>query len=65
MNSNIVAGVVARRSGLRWNVARLGFDGYQGGIEGSSSQNAQRWGHRFAGSKYYHNYFNGKKIRNV
>ena len=58
---NMVAGAVARRSGLPWSVARLGFDGYQGSVEGISSQNAQRFGFNFSGSKYYHNYFNGKK----
>lgn len=60
---NMVAGAVARRSGLSWKMARLGFDGYQGSVEGISSQNAQRFGFNFAGSKYYYNYFNGKKSK--
>ena len=44
---NIAAGYVAAVNGLTWGVARLGFDLYQKGIEGASTQNAQYYGWRY------------------
>ena len=44
---NIAAGYVAAVNGLTWGLARLGFDAYQKGIEGVSTQNAQHYGWRY------------------
>ena len=44
---NIAAGYVAAVNGLTWGLARLGFDAYQKGIEGVSTQNAQYYGWRY------------------
>ena len=51
---NIMAGYIAGKKGLSWNMSRIGFDGYQiwsnikhlhwPKLEGISTQNAQYWG---------------------
>lgn len=42
---NIAAGYVAGINNLPYHTARLGFDGYQGGIEGPSTRNAEWYGY--------------------
>ena len=41
---NIAAGYVAGVNGMTWEAARVAFDSYQGGMEGSSTINAERNG---------------------
>ena len=44
---NIAAGYVAAVNGLTWELARVGFDIYQGGVEGISTQNAEYYGWKY------------------
>ena len=44
---NIAAGYVAAVNGLTWELSRIGFDLYQGGIEGISTQNAEYYGWKY------------------
>jgi hypothetical protein len=43
---NIGAGIVAGRTGMAWRIARLGFDGYQGETEPTTTQKAQEVGYK-------------------
>lgn len=47
---NIMAGYYAGANFLPWPVARLGFDAYQGGREGDTTQEAQLYGWRIGWS---------------
>ena len=41
---NIAAGYVAGVNGMSWEASRIAFDLYQGGMEGKSTKNAERYG---------------------
>ncbi len=41
---NIAAGYVAGVNGMSWEASRMAFDTYQGGMEGKSTRNAERYG---------------------
>lgn len=43
---NIAAGYIAGVNGMTWEASRIAFDGYQGGIEGISTRNAEWYGWR-------------------
>lgn len=58
---NIAAGYVAGVNGMTWEAARVAFDSYQVGMEGSSTRNAERYGWQLG----YNNAGYNKKMDNL
>lgn len=58
---NIAAGYVAGVNGMSWEASRIAFDSYQGGMEGKSTRNAERYGWTMG----YNNASYNKKLDNL
>lgn len=58
---NIAAGYIAGVNGMSWIASRIAFDGYQGGIEGISTRNAEYYGWRIG----YNNSTPSQKMSNL
>ena len=58
---NIAAGYVAGVNGMSWEASRIAFDSYQGGMEGKSTRNAERYGWTMG----YNNASYNKKMDNL
>lgn len=58
---NIAAGYIAAANGMSWEMSRIAFDFYQGGIEGVSTRNAEYYGWRLG----WYNTYNNQKADNL
>ncbi len=58
---NIAAGYIAAANGMTWEMSRMAFNIYQGGIEGISTRNAEFYGWRMG----YNNTSIGQKAKNL